>query len=257
MKYTFPKNTRYLLFGIAMASAISIASAATFNAPTAAAPAANIPVPLHVGPDQVKNGDLSVNTFSAMANAQFKQQTFLNGTVFGSTPSNTQSASTVPIGDSTTPENAKVSDSISAVGHIQSAKTANSSSQNLCAGTDGTIVTCSKTPNSGTILPTPSFDVVSTLTDNINGATYQIVSVGTTVPVGERYNVSVTGRNVTVTAVSGDTQVKIVSKLMQAINAANSGATTSFVTASNNPGWFVIKMDTLHSAAVSVEDSNI
>ncbi len=139
-KTTLLDNLKFIAFGLVVAAGLSLVHA-DFPAPTTTPPGANIDVPLHTGPSQVKDGGLSVGSFIANDNAQFKQQTFLNGTVFGGSPANAQTSSTVAIGD-VNRASISVNGDLSAIGGIKNDSVANANSSALCADTGGTIILC-------------------------------------------------------------------------------------------------------------------
>jgi hypothetical protein len=216
---TLLTNFKYIVLGLVVAMAFGVTHA-QFVGPTTTPPSGNIDVPIHTGPDQVKNGGLSVNTFLANENAQFKQETFLNGTVFGGSPGGV--IFTVPIGDSTAPANIAVNGNLSAVTLIQSTSVQNGNSSNLCATTNGTIVLCSGTTSTGGSggtggsSGTPSFVQIGNPTSS--NTTYQQFQIGSSVAPGDTFSISAYYHTVTVTAVSGDNAETIVQKLILAIN---------------------------------------
>ena len=209
-KQTLLINTKYIIFGLIVALSVGFIHA-DFPSPTATPPGANIATPLHTGPDQVKDAGLSVNTFLANQNAAFKQQTFLNGTVFGGNPGD--ATSTVVVGDTTLPANIAVNGNLSAASFIQSTSVANASSSNLCASPNGTIVTCTG-PVTAT---TPTLKQVGGIIQQ-GSTTVQAFSVGPSVGAGDTFSITIYYHTVTVTAVAGDSAESIAQKMIVAIN---------------------------------------
>lgn len=203
---TVLKNFAYIALGLVAAATLGFAQTAT-------PPGANVDAPLHTGPDQVKNGSLSVNTFLANQNAAFKQQTFLNGVVFGGKPGD--ATSTVNIGDTAAPANISVNGNLSAVSFLQSSSVANASSYHLCATANGTIVTCGTQAPAGA---PPSITQIGP-SNYVNNVDQQIFQIGPSVAAGYVYRMGVYSYNVTVTAVAGDSPESIVQKLVTAINS--------------------------------------
>jgi len=73
---------KLVILGILLS--VGLSYAATWTAPTGAAPTGNIDVPINAGPTlQEKKAGLSVNTFAALGDAQLKQQAFFRGPVKG------------------------------------------------------------------------------------------------------------------------------------------------------------------------------
>ncbi|HTH93120.1 MAG TPA: hypothetical protein VL576_01385 [Candidatus Paceibacterota bacterium] len=255
-KTTLASNIKYLAFGLVIAGALSFTHA-DFALPSASAPASNIDAPLHTGPDQVKDGGLSVNLFLANQNAQFKQQTFLNGTVFGGNVGDPNS--TVVVGDGTASANLSVKGGLSAALALISGSVANPSNNALCADAKGTIVPC------GTVVVTqdpPSLSQKGPTAYNNNEA-QQIFEVGPSVQAGYKYSLGVYSYNVTVTAGTGDNEESIVAKLVAAINnttaaqwrsvdpsSAPANGTPGFTPSAsahpNNPTWIVTVVDNTH-----------
>ncbi|MDB5188781.1 MAG: hypothetical protein JWM92_379 [Candidatus Nomurabacteria bacterium] len=255
MKKNLITNFKYIAFGAILAAALSVVHAGTFTAPSASAPSSNVDVPLHTGPDQVKDGGLSVNTFTAWQNAQFKQQLFLNGIVFGGTPTNSGTTSTVVMGDTTTPANLSVNGGVSASAFITSASVANSSSLNVCANSTGTLVTC--TGQSANTTPPSLTQVVYTS----SSTTSQTFEIGTSIQAGDIFTLEVYSHPVSVTAASGDVPEMIVQRLMSAINfttptqwndhnSAPAPGTAGFPptaqSSSHNPQWIILTVDSVH-----------
>jgi hypothetical protein len=144
-------NLTFILFGFIVLFTLGLAHASsTFIDATSSAPNNNIDVPLHTGPDQVKNGSISVDTFSAYQNASFFQQVFLTGAVFGGHPGD--ASSTLYVGTGPLPTNLAADGAIQVAGSITSGSVANQNSGALCADANGNIILC--TPASGT--PPPS-----------------------------------------------------------------------------------------------------
>ena len=233
---TLLNNLKYITLGLIVALAIGVTHA-SFTLPTTTPPGANVATPLHTGPDQVKDAGLSVNTFLATQNAAFKQQTFLNGTVFGGKPGD--ASSTVSIGDSTAPANVAVNGNLSAATFLQSSSVANTSASNLCATADGTIVTCGAPIVAGTP-PSINQKGSSVYQNNVDN---QVFQVGSSVTAGNKYYLGVYSYNVYVTAVAGDTPESIAEKMIAAINATTpaqwrSGTSTGVgVPADGTPGF--------------------
>jgi hypothetical protein len=220
MKKTLIHNLFYVILGLALAFTLSVSFAADFTGPTASAPGGNVPTPLHTGPDQVKDGGLSVNGFIANQNAQFKQQVFLNGTVLGGSPTNNEASSAINIGDQNTPTNISVSGGLSAHSYLQSSSVANSSNLSLCATSNGTIVNCS----AATVLDDPTIAPIGPVGGfTFNNETQQQFQVGPSVTPGDTYSMGVYEHEVTVTAAPGDDSSAIVEKLISAINATTAG----------------------------------
>jgi hypothetical protein len=71
---------------IILTLALGAVSATSFPAPTGLPPEGNI-IPIHTGTDQIKNGNLSVNTFIAESIALFQQQLYINNTNLGNSQS--------------------------------------------------------------------------------------------------------------------------------------------------------------------------
>jgi hypothetical protein len=202
-------NIKYLVLGLAAVGALSLVHA-DFPLPAASAPGANIDAPVHTGPSQVKNGGLSVNTFLANDNAQFEQQTFLNGTVFGGTPG--LATSTVAIGDGTAPANIVVNGDVAAHAFIQSTSVANANSSNLCATSTGTIVTCTVGATN-----TPSITQVGNPV-KMNNETLQTFNIWPSVQPGNVFSIIIYYHTVSVTAAAGDNAESIAQKMIVAIN---------------------------------------
>ncbi|GEM_PF-2246721 len=140
--HTITTNLKYLFFGLIVFFALGFAHAVSFTGPSAAAPGSNVDAPLHTGPSQVKDGSLSVGTFSAYQDATFSQQVLLNGTVFGGQPGD--ASSTLNIGLPGYATNISANGSMSVAGAIT---TDSVKSIALCADASGTIVACTvKTP---------------------------------------------------------------------------------------------------------------
>ena len=230
MKTTLLNNLKYLLIGSILVGTIGLAYAA-FPMPSAAAPGNNIDVPVHTGPAQVKNGGLSVNTFLANDNAQFKQQTFLNGTVFGGTPG--LSTSTVAIGDGTAPANITVNGNVSAAQYIQSTSVANGDSSNLCATTNGTIVTCTV----GNV-NAPALTQIGQPSPDAQGETVQEFDVWPSVMPGNKFNLTIYYHTVTVVAMPGDNAESITQKMIAAINSTTDAQWREdpYTTTTSRPG---------------------
>lgn len=163
MKKTLLKNIAYVVFGLAVAYGLSFASAA-FDTPAAAAPGANIDVPLHMGPNQVKDGGLSVGSFADMQDASFKQQTFIDSTIYGGAPWYGP-GSPVYFGDmSISPAHLRVNGDVRVAGALQSDSVKNSQNESLCADSNGKMYPC------GAPVPPPSSQV--TLTPSIMAQGY-------------------------------------------------------------------------------------
>ncbi len=139
MKKNILPNLTFILLGLVVALALN-ASADTWAGPTGSAPANNIAAPLHVGPDQIKAGGLSVGTLAVAQNAEFEQQVFFNGMIRGGNGSTADSK--VSFGDTAHIVNGTVKGDVNATGTLTSAQLANSSSTSVCAATDGTISLC-------------------------------------------------------------------------------------------------------------------
>jgi hypothetical protein len=147
MKKTLLTNLKFIAFGLVIA--LSINAYAAWTAPTGSAPANNVDVPLHVGPDQIKidapaspnnSGGLSVGSFIANQNAEFDQQVFFNGMIRGGNGSTADSQ--VSFGDSSHVVNANVKGDTSAKGLLTNNSLSNTQATTLCAATDGTISLC-------------------------------------------------------------------------------------------------------------------
>lgn len=211
MKTSLLTNLKYIMLGLVLAAGLSLVHA-DFPAPTTTPPGGNIDVPLHTGPDQVKDGGLSVNTFQALQNAQFKQQTFLNGTVFGGGPTDTHTLPVV-IGDAGAPANIAVDGNLSAVSFIKSGSVANVTSSNLCATAQGVIVTCTQ---SITANPPTLTQIGPTQYTSVSIAEFQ---VGPSVQPGNVFTFGILNLEIKVTAVAGDTTESIAQKLIHAVNS--------------------------------------
>jgi hypothetical protein len=179
MKKTILKNLKFIIIGLVVASSFTALAAGTWNDPTANAPANNVAVPIHTGPDQVKTtatcvsgncGGLSVGPFAVFSNAEFDQQVFFNGMIRGGSATTTDSQ--VNFGDTSHEVNGTVAGNVSAVGALQSKSVANASSSPLCAGTDGTIVVCGAAPTATesysiaaqeVVWPIPDYDYTENL----------------------------------------------------------------------------------------------
>jgi hypothetical protein len=142
MKHAMIQNLKYVLFAGVIALGIS-AYAAPFANPAGSAPSGNVSAPLHTGPDQIKDGGLSVGTFAAFKNAQFSQQAFFNGTING--VADDDGNSWLNLGDANRLVNASVAGNIGATDYIKSTPLSNDASKILCAKTDGTITLCDQT----------------------------------------------------------------------------------------------------------------
>lgn len=228
MRQNFFTNLKYLALGIILVGIVGLAHA-DFPMPAASAPANTIDVPVHTGPTQVKDGGLSVGTFLANQNAQFKQQTFLKGTVFGGTPG--LSTSTVAIGDGIAPANIVVNGNVSAAQYIQSTSVANGNSSNLCATANGTIVTCTVGATN-----TPTITVLGNAVVN-NGTTKVLLQIGQSVAKGNVFSIILYYHKVTVTAVAGDNAESIAQKMIAAINNTTMSQWQSIDTGAEYPGW--------------------
>ena len=213
MKKNLITNLKYIGFGAILAVALSVVHAGTFTAPSASAPSSNIDIPLHTGPDQVKDGGLSVGTFTAWQNAQFKQQLFLNGTVFGGTPANSGTTSTVVMGDTGAPANLSVNGNLSASTFITSSSIANSGSLNVCANSTGTLVTCNGQAGANTTPPS-----LTEINYTVSTITTQLFDIGTSIQAGDVFTLEVYSHQVSVTAAAGDVPEVIVQKFITAIN---------------------------------------
>lgn len=145
------------LFVFSFAVAASVLATGTFNDPTAAAPAGNVPIPIHQGLDQIKDAGLSVNTFIANQTSLFSQKAIFPGTLRGRTTdcvSLGTTSETICIGGKNS-QNAADSHGdvsvtelgkMSVVGKINQGYISNTENltgtTNLCADKSGQIVRC-------------------------------------------------------------------------------------------------------------------
>ncbi len=139
------QNLKFILVGVVIVGGITVAYADGWLNPTAAAPTANIPAPIHTGPTQVKDGGLAVGTFAVQQNALFAQNTYVNGAIYGGQPGDV--GSTVKIGGIDTGGNTHtipvtVTGDVNVKGTIVGSTVANANNSNLCANKDGTITLC-------------------------------------------------------------------------------------------------------------------
>jgi hypothetical protein len=155
MKKTLLTNLKFIAFGLVVAAGISVAAAGTWNGPTATAPANNVDVPIHVGPDQRKTtgnctsfncGGLSVGAFSVFQNAEFDDQVYFNGMIRGGAPIPATTDSKVTFGDGGHLVNGVTTGDLNATGALQSQAISNTQSTPVCAASDGTIYLCGGTP---------------------------------------------------------------------------------------------------------------
>jgi hypothetical protein len=148
MKQTLLHNLKFILIGIVIAAGISFVYADGWTLPSSAAPAGNVDVPLHTGPTQAKAGGLGVGTFAVAQNALFDQNTYLNGSIEGGTPSTLSSQAQVNIGGldaggTTHTIPVTVAGDVSATGVMTNPAVATQDSQNnLCADKTGKIILC-------------------------------------------------------------------------------------------------------------------
>jgi len=148
MKQKLLHNLKFIILGVLLAAGLTFAYADGWVAPTAAAPAGNIDVPLHDGPTQVKDGGLSVGVFAVGQDAQFAQSTYLTGMVLGGTPGLVNSEVSIGGVDAEGTNHTipvTVAGDVDATGAISNDIVKNANNSNLCAGTDGTIGLCTVT----------------------------------------------------------------------------------------------------------------
>lgn len=225
---TLLQNLKYIALGLILAGSFGLVHA-QFN-PSVSAPGNTIATPLHTGPDQIKDGGLSVNTFFATQNAAFQQQTFLNSIVRGGSPSDTDSA--IVIGDASAPANIAVNGAVSAKAFLQSSSIANNDSSALCATATGALVTC----DTGPTAPAPTLTQVGPNAYNGSGETVQLFAVGPSVLPGDTFTMAAYYHTITVTAAPGDNTEIIVQKLVAAINGPNDWAENPYTDTTSRPG---------------------
>ena len=141
MKKNLLTNLKFIAFGIVVALGMSYASAA-WNDPSTGAPGTNIALPIHMGQSQLKDGGLSVNTFTAWQNAHFVQQVFINEMLSAVTGSTLVRFGGADALGTTRTVAVDVSGGFTTTGTIKAVNVAGTSEGKLCATADGTIVRC-------------------------------------------------------------------------------------------------------------------
>lgn len=148
--YRMKKNIPFittLLFTAVLSIGISYAA---WNTPSVVPPSNNIASPVTALPvSQVKNGDLSVNTFAALGNGSFKQRVLFNGTILALDPST--NTPTFRIGGinsagATVSVNTTVSHDVVSQETIGSSKLKNTTLSPLCSDGSGNVVLCGSAP---------------------------------------------------------------------------------------------------------------
>lgn len=167
MKSQLAKNIKIVTLGFALAFVLGSVSAGTFSFPTATPTGGNVALPLNPSAnDQIKNGGLTVNGFTAFQDANLAQMTFINGGSISGAKivSNTLSPDTLKIGDTTNTVAMNVNGTTTATGSITASNVAKAtndgSSSTLCSDASNKIVLCGH-PTSSTI-PTVSLSASST-----------------------------------------------------------------------------------------------
>jgi hypothetical protein len=148
MKRQIIKSFKYITIGIFFAVAVSYVQAwsnplmNTFKDNTSQPTTNNVSDSLNVGSsDQTKQGGLSLGGwFSAVQNAQIVGQTFINGMLRAGAPGD--KTSEILFGGSNSTVNVEVSGGVSTSGTMTSKKLAIKDGSNLCADSEGNIVTC-------------------------------------------------------------------------------------------------------------------
>lgn len=141
MKKDIFKNLRLIAFGIVIALGASYVSAAWIN-PDSNPPFDNISpvnnIPINTGTfDQIKTGNLSVDTFNVAGPVQFNQHVFVGGAIQG----DLTSTSTVAFGASDTVD-VEISGGVRAQQYAQSGTLVNALNKKVCADEAGTLVLC-------------------------------------------------------------------------------------------------------------------
>ncbi|MDB5188780.1 MAG: hypothetical protein JWM92_378 [Candidatus Nomurabacteria bacterium] len=173
MKHHFKKLL--ILIPLVFIGGLALA-AYSFTAPTSGPSANNTDSPLDTSStDQIKNGNLAVNTFQSAAGAYFAQQVSLTGMVRGGTPSD--ASSTVSFGDSGHAVSVSNIGNTGIAGNYQSDSLKTSGgTKPLCADTHGTLYICNTTPPTNTapiyLSSFSSFD--PSISSDINNNNYRI-----------------------------------------------------------------------------------
>lgn len=140
MKHTFKKIALTTFGLVVLLGATYVFAGGVWNSPSAAAPGANIPIPIHEGTDQIKDAGLAVTSFLASQDALFKQEVFFRGTLRA--VSLTNSVETIPIGSDVT-----ATGDITTTKNIKSTTLVNTTgTETLCADANGKIILCAKPP---------------------------------------------------------------------------------------------------------------
>lgn len=158
MKKIFAK-LQIITFGIVFAVGLSYLHAAPWTRPSTTPVGGNMPIPIHTETGtQVKisdangNGGLSVNGFSAYADALFAQDIFFNSILQGGNVGDT--ISTLSVGDTSKNVNALVNGFYKSEKDITVTTLAtNGAERTLCADTNGNVVWCDTVPPPPTSSP--------------------------------------------------------------------------------------------------------
>ena len=144
MKQSVFNNIKLIAIALVIAVGINYAFAdSVWFGPTDTPPGDNVSAPINAGAiDQVKVEGLSVNGFIAKQDAKFKDEVFVADSIQGGSPVDTDTISTVYVGDATKPVRITANGKLGADGYIRSTPLANNERKEICADSSGTLVIC-------------------------------------------------------------------------------------------------------------------
>lgn len=144
MKTNLFKKISLLAFILAFVALVGVS--ADWSDPVNNAPQENLAIPIHEGNNQVKNGGLGVNNFTAYQSAAFLQDSMLYGILRGGALADINSTvffgGTGADGATTYNVDLSVNGKLSAAGTLTQDDVANADASHLCADNIGKIVVC-------------------------------------------------------------------------------------------------------------------